>query len=184
MSPEKAISIVLHPLIVLPASALLAMILSGLSFPDSFYWLSIWIAMSLVPTVAITWRVGDPGLKVPGREKRLKPFFTAFISLIFSLMFFTWVSAPEIVLKLGIMGVVTLAAFGIGNVFDKVSVHTGAMSAVAVIFADFSLLAGLLLFMASVTVAWSRVKLGRHTRVQVLQGGFLGILCGAVYLLL
>jgi membrane-associated phospholipid phosphatase len=184
MRPEKAISIVLHPLLVLPVSALLAMFFSGLSFPDSFYWLSIWIAMSLVPTVAVTWRIGEPGLEVPGREERLTPFVTAFTSLIFSLLVFKWVSVPESVLKLGITGAVTLAAFGIGNFFDKVSVHTGAISAVAVIFADFSLPAGILLFMASVTVAWGRVKLGRHTRVQVLQGGFLGILCGAVYVLL
>jgi hypothetical protein len=184
MRPEIVISTVLHPVIVLPVSVFLILNFSGLDLIGSFYWMSIWIIMSLVPTTLVVWRSGDPGLEVPVRQKRLKPFIAALLSLSASLLFFAWINAPELVLELGITGVVTIASFGAANSIDKVSIHTGSMVAVAVIFSTFSVPIGSLIFLFSVLVGWSRIGLSRHSLAQVLQGGILGVLCGAFYLLI
>jgi membrane-associated phospholipid phosphatase len=184
MRLDKAVSTVFHPIMVLPVSAFLVLNFSGLNLWDSFYWFSIWMVMSLVPTVAVVWRIGEPGLEVPERQQRLKPFTAALLSLLASILFFTWISAPETVLKLAVTGVVTVALFGAANFIDKVSIHTGSMTAVAVLFSTFSVSAGLLVSLFSLFVGWSRIRLGRHSPVQVLQGGFLGALCGLIFLLL
>jgi membrane-associated phospholipid phosphatase len=184
MNHAGLLSRVFHPLLVLPVSALLFLKLSGLGLFDSVYWLFLWILISLAPTTVTTYFTGEKGLNVPEREKRWKPFVVGVSSLALSLVPFWILSAPTVVLKLGVTGVVAITVFGVANHFNKVSVHTGSVACAAAIFTIVSSHAAAFLALSSVLVGWSRVELERHSLVQVVQGGVLGVLCGLVFLAL
>lgn len=184
MKAADFLSKVFHPLLVLPVSVLLFLNFSGLGFADSVYWFFLWILISLVPTTLTTYFTGEKGLNVPEREKRWKPFLVGVASLALSLIPFWILSAPAVVLKLGATGLVAVTAFGLANHFEKVSVHTGSIAAAAAVFTVVSSSAAAFLALSSVLVGWSRVELERHSLVQVVQGGVLGVLCGLVFMAL
>jgi membrane-associated phospholipid phosphatase len=184
MNTADLLSRVFHPLLVLPVSALLFLKLSGLGFIDSVYWIFLWIVISLVPTTVTTYFTGERGLNVPERDKRWKPFVVGVSSLALSLVPFWILSAPAVVLKLGATGLVAVTVFGLANHFNKVSVHTGSIACAAALFTIVSSRAAAFLALSSVLVGWSRVELERHSLVQVVQGGVLGVICGLVFLAL
>lgn len=184
MKSEEIISRILHPLMVLPVFTLI-FLSTYMGLADSVYWLSIWILLALIPTATVTWFGGEEkGFDIVSRKERKTAFLTGLASLVLSLVIFNSVSAPEIVLKLGGIGILTVAVFGGANQFNKVSIHTGSMACISIVFLTVSQpVTGILGFL-SIAVGWSRVELDRHTRIQVLQGGFLGVICGLVFVVL
>lgn len=70
----------------------------------------------------------------------------------------------------------TATVFAGANYFSKVSIHTGATTASGTLLLTESLI-GLGLLLLSPVVAWSRVKMKRHSSEEVLMGGLLGITC-------
>lgn len=184
MRSAEFLSKVFHPLAVLPVSALLFLNFSGLSLADSVYWIFLWTIISLLPTTLTTYYTGERGLNVPEREKRWKPFFVGVSSLALSLVPFWVLSAPDVVLKLGATGVIAITIFGLANYFNKISIHTGSIACAAALFTIVSSRAAAFLALSSVLVGWSRVELERHSLVQVVQGGVLGVICGLVFLAL
>lgn len=93
-------------------------------------------------------------------------------------------SAPELLLDLGITGFFTVITFAVANHIDKVSIHTGALTATAVVFTQISTASIILTGLLSVLVGWSRVTMEKHTETQVIYGGLIGIICGFIFLIL
>lgn len=184
MRSAELLSRVFHPLAVLPVSVLFFLYFSGLGLYESIYWVFLWIMISLIPTAITTYLTGEKGLDVPERELRWKPFIVGVSSLGLSLIPFWILSAPAVVLKLGVTGVIAVTVFGITNYFDKVSIHTGSVAAAAAIYTVISPHTAAFLSFSSILVGWSRVELKCHTRIQVIQGAVLGVACGLVFLAL
>jgi len=184
MSPEEVLSKVLHPLLVLPFSAVVFLTFSGLGFQGALYWIGLWTALSLVPTSVVIWFTGERKFNILSRRERKSAFLTGLISMTASLVLFSFMSAPSIVMKVGLIGVLTVTVFGLANFFNKVSIHTGSMTCVAAVYTVLSPGAAAALMFSSALVGWSRVELECHTPVQVVQGGVLGFLCGMVFLAL
>ncbi len=176
MRPE-IFSKILHPVIVVPVTGLLYLSFTGISVWETTYWISIWIMTSMVPTVVYVWRTGDEkSLDIISSIDRRPAYGVGLATAVGSTLFLYLLSAPVPVITACLVGLVTASAFAAVNYFSKVSVHTGATTASGTLLLTESLL-GLLLLLLSPLVAWSRVKMQRHSSQEVLAGGLLGVTC-------
>lgn len=95
--------------------------------------------------------------------------------------------APIEIVAFFAAGLVTLAVAGIVTRLAhwKVSVHTGVGAGMSVVLASALSSWWLLGLVFTAAVGWSRVRLGDHTRGQVVVGAIVGVVsAGATYLLL
>lgn len=185
MRPEKFISVVVHPLLVLPLAAGFYLYGAGLDVVQIVYWLGIWIGLSLVPTTIYVWFGGDmQGLNIRQKEMRGPAFAVGLFTALLSVLTMWYLSAPLILVESGVIVLGVITVFAVANYFDRVSIHTGSISFAATVVSTLSVFTGLLMAVAVIGVGWSRVKLEAHTFIQVLIGGFLGVLSGIVFVLI
>ncbi|MFB6190120.1 MAG: hypothetical protein ABEJ91_00950 [Candidatus Nanohaloarchaea archaeon] len=85
--------------------------------------------------------------------------------------------APIAIMELVYAGIAAVLVGALVNYRTKASVHTGAVTGLAAMVSFRSPAAGLVLFMLAGAVAWSRVRLGRHTTRQVIYGGAVSAAC-------
>lgn len=184
MSPEEILSKALHPLLILPVSSVAFLTFSGLGFNEAIYWVGLGTVISLVPTATVIWFTGERKFNILSRKQRKSAFLTGLISMSISLLFFSFMEAPTVVINIGLIGILATTVFCLANFFNKISIHTGSISCVAAVYTVLSTEAASALMFSSALVGWSRVELDCHTPVQVVQGGVLGFLCGMVFLAL
>lgn len=184
MKPEKTLSQLLHPLLMVPVATVVFLYLEGTDIYTTLYWIGIWIVGSLVPTTVVTWRTGKKGFNVIKREKRFKAFATGLTTLGIFISGSWYFGAPYSILKIGYVGLFTVLVFALANNYRKVSIHTGSAAGIATVYTSVSIPASFFLFIASLLVGWSRVKLDCHTPYQVVQGWLIGIFCSLTYLLI
>lgn len=167
-----------------PVLALFFLVRSGIGFLTSSYWISIWVLVALVPTALVAYFTGKRKLNIESGRARRRGYITGISAVIASLVLTWHLSAPEPVMKLGLVGILSAAAFGTANYFDKVSVHTGALTGFSGIFVAVSpVLSGGVAALAAL-VGWSRVELEVHSKQEVFGGAVLGVFCGLTVLLL
>ena len=180
MRLEALPSKVLHPLVVLPVSGVLLLYSKGLTLGSAGSWVFLWVITAMVPTMIVAWKTGEPGFDVISRRQRNRSYVTGITALSVAFGLAYVFSAPEPVLRLGVFSLVGGAVFGVANQFSKVSIHTGTLTFSAGSFVTLFPKATLTGVLLSVPVAWSRIELDCHTRVQVIQGGLLGLICGVL----
>lgn len=180
-SLARKVSIILHPLIVVPLSALIYLYFGGLSILSSVKWIGLWTVISILPTVVYTYFKGEKGLNIRDRELRTPVYILAVLSLIASYSTIFLLNGPSIVLKGVIIGILSVLIFGAFNHYSKISVHTGAITGTGTAFLTQAPLPGILLLSVSVLVGKGRIDLNKHTRREVIYGGLTGILCGAMF---
>ena len=81
-----------------------------------------------------------------------------------------------------LMSLVILLAAMLINRFSKISLHMIFAAYFAVALAAVSLWSGAFFLLLAAAVGWSRVRLKRHTTVQVLSGALLGAIAGIIFL--
>jgi membrane-associated phospholipid phosphatase len=184
MNRALLVSKVFHPLLVAPFLALFYLRGTGVGLIESFFWISVWIVVAMVPTALATYFTGERKLNIESGPERRAAYITGISAAAVSL-FLTWYfSAPQTILRLGAAGIVSAAAFGTANHIDKVSVHTGTLAGFSGLYLALSPFWSAAIGAAALIVSWSRVRLEVHSREQVLQGTLLGVLCGLTVLLL
>lgn len=184
ISPEwkdrwaRIVSGVLSPLSI----AIAAIAVAGYAINDesALMWIALYIALSILPpTIYIMYLVRkgivtDFHLNV--REERTKPFMlmtanTAVVCLIMLLL-----GAPKLILIVIATAVLQLLSMLLITLRWKISGHCTAVAGLVVLtlalFGD-SLLPLVLLIPL---VAWSRIRLNRHTLAQTIAGSFMGAL--------
>lgn len=184
MRSEELPSKILHPLIVLPLGGFMVLYSKNLRPLTAVSWILTYITTALIPTTLTAWKTGEPGLDVISRSQRNKSYLVGISTLIITLAITYILPAPEIIISLGSVAIASSLVFGIANHVSKVSIHTGAVTFTAASLASFNLVLAVPIGLLSVAVGWSRVKLGQHTKIQVIQGAILGIICGAVIALI
>lgn len=180
-SLARKVSIIFHPLIVVPLSALIYLYFGGLSIIDSLKWIGLWTVISILPTVVYTYFKGERGLNIMNKELRRPVYILAVLSLIASYSTISLLNGPSIVLEGVILGILSVLIFGALNHYSKISVHTGAITGTGTAFLTQAPLSGVLLLCTSVLVGKSRIDFNKHTRREVMYGGFTGILCGTMF---
>ncbi|WP_414837589.1 phosphatase PAP2 family protein [Candidatus Nanosalina sp. VS9-1] len=182
MKLEEAVSDVFNPLLVVPSAALI-FLNSQLGLFEAFYWTSLGVMTSLTPTLIAVYFTENRGLRIDSRDKRPKAYMVGLVSMAGTLAIFQLISAPSVIVSAGIGGILSIVAFAAANYFSKVSIHTGAMTLSAAVLYQVTPLISFTGFVLAVLTGWSRVKLERHTLMQVIYGAVLGLTCGLLLVL-
>ena len=179
------LSRIFHPLFVAPLSLFAVQRLSGATSREATGWTVLACGMTLVPFLAFVFRRVRQGryedMDVSRREDRHVLYALAGVSLGALLATLIVLPAPPIVWwsMVTALAAMTIGAF-INFLVHKVSLHVLTDTACATFLLFLWPPVGILLMLASLLVAWSRVYLNRHTVPDVVWGFAVGLLCSAV----
>jgi len=116
---------------------------------------------------------------VPLREERIRPFIVAAASAILVLAVFVWWPAPPVFRMLALANALQAVVFFVITLRWKISLHSAAAAGLTVVGISALSASGALLVLTVPVVAWSRVRLHRHTLAQTICGAALGGLIAA-----
>lgn len=174
----KIISLILAPLVVVIPATFMVSYFGTRNIILSFEWMLVSLVFILVlmaPLVIFVKKGHLSDLDVSVQKQRPWLFFIEFIFALAYFLVLYFFHAPK-QLFLGIITIfVLLIVFGIVNRFIKASGHVGMLSAIVTLF---SLVGGpiyLLGFILVPALAWSRIKLKKHSLQEVLAGAAIGI---------
>lgn len=178
------ISRLYHPFVVPLPVLVVALHLAGSSWHASLGWTLLCVAIVLLPTTTLLaierHRRGDGDWFVTVREQRRSLYALGGVCLLVLLGVLLALGAPRLLLA-SLAG--AIVANGIGAVLNrvtKVSVHAGAAAGSAVLLAWVAPAAGAVLGLATLAVAWARVRLAHHTPLQVALGAGITASCVAL----
>ena len=162
------------PVLAVVAMALLA---STLSSPRAWRWAGVYVFLAIVtPILYLLWLLSHgwvSDLDVQLREERTRPLvFTIACAGVAWLVLALGGAPLEMVVVAGGLWLQMAVIFGI-TLWWKISVHSAAAAGVATLI--WSLIGATLpLLVGVVIIAWSRVRLRRHTVAQTIAGAALG----------
>jgi hypothetical protein len=150
----------------------------SLATPAAWRWALYYLALAvLVPTLYVVWllrrgEVTDFHLRV--REQRIKPMMVMVATVISAWLTMMWGGAPDFLLLMAGAGMALMGVLFVVTLRWKISGHAAASS-------GFFTLCWMLMGQAAApvallmpVVAWSRVKLRRHTVPQIIAGSLVG----------
>jgi membrane-associated phospholipid phosphatase len=162
------------PVLAVGAMALLA---STLSSPRAWRWAGVYVFLAIVtPILYMFWLLSHgwiSDLDVQLREERARPLIFTIACAGVAWLVLALGGAPlEMVVVAGGLWLQMAVIFGI-TLWWKISVHSAAAAGVATLI--WSLVGTTLPLLAGVVIiAWSRVRLRRHTVAQTIAGAALG----------
>ena len=170
-------SILLHPFAVFAALALVA---AWQRDPASLPRTAIGIAVA----VAIVWgfvlqrrRSGRWGT-VDASDRRERPVLYALV-LAVALAYWWWLGGTRSATSNGVLAAVAmLCVAGIANRWIKLSLHMASLAFAGVSLLALWMPAGVAALLLLPLLAWSRLRLARHTPPEVIGGALLGVLAG------
>ncbi|WP_420571188.1 hypothetical protein [Kordia sp.] len=181
----KVISIIGHPLLLLPIIIGLVLIsLEGITY--SIQSLAILIGIAILPITIWMFIKSKNGsytnFDVSNQLQRrtLFPFIIVFLLLTTFTLYFT--NKPKY-LCLGLFigtGLITISF--LVNYKIKSSLHVSLNSYMAICVSVINIPVSIILFLFTILIGWSRVKLKRHTILEVCIGLILGSIAGFIFL--
>lgn len=140
-----------------------------------------------IPALYVLWKMrrGEiTDFHIQVREQRTKPYLLILFSTGLALLGMTWGHAPHLMILVAAAGWLQTAMLFVITLWWKVSAHTAAIAGISMLALGMLGPSAWPLVLSVPLVAWSRVKLNRHTRSQTLVGGALGLLValGALYI--
>lgn len=177
VSPEKALTEVLAPWVVLAVGATHL----GCAVKSQGWGVATAAGLGLVPQAAITWRVRHRGLSdhhVTKREDRPLVIAGIAVSVASLMVAQRQGSAPAELRRMTRGALVTLGVAGAATLRVKVSFHTAVLAGVVAVLArevSPRYWAGLGLVPP---LAWARVRISHHTPVETVLGAAIGAGCG------
>jgi len=175
----KIISLVLAPLVVVIPATFVVSYFGTKNMILSLVWMLVSLVFILVlmaPLVIFVKKGKFSDLDVSVQKQRPLLFLIEFI---FAVVYFSvlYVFHAPRELFIGIITIfILLIVFGVVNKFIKASGHMGMLSAIITLFVFMGGLVYLWGFLLIPVLAWSRVKIKRHTLKEVLIGTIVGIL--------
>ncbi len=174
----RVISGVFSPLTIAMAAVIIAAY--GINDDSALTWIALYIALTILPpTLYIIYLVrkgivSDFHLNV--REERKQPLILMTINTMLALLIMYLVGAPKLILVVIAAAIVQLIFILIITLRWKISGHCVAIAGLAVLalalFGESVLPLALLIPL----VAWSRIRLKRHTLAQTIAGTVLGVI--------
>lgn len=136
------------------------------------------LVMALGMSIPLSWVVVRYVVKgkdfdIYNRTDRVPLYLLSIVSISILAVYVWWMGEEDWFLRL-LWLLLTAIVFGIVNNWYKISVHAGMMSGlVTLVVSALGMQSWWWLWIAPLTVAWSRVVLGKHTVGQVLLGIFI-----------
>ena len=172
-------SILLHPFVVFAALSLVAAWkLDPSSLPRT--------AIGILVAVAIVWafvlqrrRSGRWGT-VDASDRRERPVLYALV-LVVAAGYWLWLGGRASATGQGVVAVIAmLCVGGIANRWIKLSLHMASLAFAGVALLPLWPLAGIVALLLLPCLAWSRLRMARHTLPEVVGGSALGLLAAGL----
>ncbi len=180
----RLVSAILSPLAI--AIAAVVMAAYGINDESALTWIAIYIALSIVPpTLYIMYLVRkgvvtDFHLNV--RKERTQPFILMTLNTALALLVMYLIGAPKLILVVIAVAVLQLVSMLLITLRWKISGHCTAVTGFVVLGLALFGESFLPLILLIPIVAWSRVRLNRHTIAQTIAGVFLGAITVSILL--
>ena len=177
----RIISVVFHPLAVIMAFAMIY-ITTIYDYEMAILVMSLFGFIAVLPIVIYNSiqlvRGKISNFDLSNQQERNKSYPLLLLILIVLVLSAIWMNVPKnLILNLGVYALMLIVFYFFRN-YLKISLHAStSFFLTALIIADFGSL-GLYAALVSVLVAVSRVILKRHTKMEVVIGGFSGLLLG------
>lgn len=165
-----------------PLLALSGIILAvwQLSDQEAWIWAGYYLSLTvLLPVVYILWKIHQGEISdfhIRRREQRIRPIALTLTSATIAWATMLLGGAPRVLVIISGMSVFQIAFFLLVTTSWKISVHSAAISSLAVLMLSIYGSKAALAALAIPLVAWARLRLRRHTPMQILAGAIAGIL--------
>jgi membrane-associated phospholipid phosphatase len=183
---SETISRVLHPFIISIPAGLLFLHLADIGRIEALKWVSVSTLLTILPTAFFMKLHPEYHFReVNSREKRELLYLIGLAELTLLSFILNAMNAPQIiaVLSYSILALGVVAT--IANYFSKISLHVGTSSGFSTAIAFQSPKLGIIGFLLTALVAWSRIRLERHSLQQIIIGFLLPLICiSTVFLVL
>ena len=182
MAIARSLSILGHPLVVVPGAVLTLVLHGGTSSAALIVLVvcgiaGVVLAFSLWQVRRGQWQHVDASAPA---ERRSLNFFLAIVLFLGAAVAFYQLPGPGLSLGLLLSGLLIVAAM-LASRWVKLSLHASFAAFAVLLLWPLKLWYVALASFAAAGICWSRVVLGRHTIVEVLGGSLLGGLCGACF---
>lgn len=180
----RTLSIVGHPGLLMPAAVAIGTAAADLPTPHVRAAVAAALGVAAIIGAFSLWQVrrgrwAHVDASQPHERRQLNPL-AALVLLAAALALAVWGGSPHGAVGAALAAGLVLTAQGLGRQL-KLSLHC-AFAAYAAAIVWPAAAASLVLALLAVGVGWSRVRLQRHTRREVLAGLGLGVLAGLAYL--
>lgn len=181
MKLARTISIIGHPLLL---GSMYVVLMSFHNLPKNTAMavsLSV-ICLVTIPIIFNNWRKTKKGtytnFDVSDQQQR-KGFYPFAITLFIVLLLVFWFfDFPGEVISKSLVFFAMVLLMALINLWLKASMHAGIAFYIAISVFSIGLLPGLLLLGLAVLISWSRWEMKRHSPLELIVGGFVGIAFG------
>lgn len=174
----RVLSQVLSPVVI--AVLVLWLVGDAVGTLTGWLWLGLYLLVGVgLPTGYVVWltktgRVTDFDLR--RRDQRIKPFMLSLACMLLMWALLWLGDAPTAIRSLVTIGIVQGLALFVITLVWKISLHTAGVATFSVLACFTHGLVALPLLLLIPLVAWSRLCLRRHTLLQTVCGGLVGVL--------
>jgi len=145
-------------------------------------WSLLFLSLFVLPPTLYVYLLMKRGIvtdfHIKIREQRLKPMMLILANTIFGIIAYYRLGGPKYLIVLSVCCLVLVALMFLFTFFSKVSGHCAAAGGLVTVFLSLFEFNGSLVIPIALMIpliAWSRVRLGRHSITQTLVGFMLGI---------
>lgn len=177
----RAISQILHPVILGVASIFIVALLGVQPARDAVVWALVCAFLQVVPpTIFFTWRLRQGAYSdedVSDRTQRNELYLFGLANLAVGLLILSLLGAPVPILAMITSALAMSLIAWVINLWWKISVHASSMGSTATLASLYSEPLGLALWLCAITLGWARVRTRNHTPAQVVAGYALATGC-------
>ncbi|MGH7884771.1 MAG: phosphatase PAP2 family protein [Thermodesulfobacteriota bacterium] len=150
----------------------------AVDFPSIYFWTILFLSLFLLlPTIYILFLVKKgviTDFHMKNREDRIRPLSIIFVHLLLSFMLYHYLGGPLIFMVLALCGLIMVGLIVFISLYWKISGHCAAAGGLFIIALNYYDKLVFILALSVALVAWSRVRLGKHSLPQTLVGIVLG----------
>jgi len=173
MAAARAVSIVLHPFVVFTALALIAALrLDPASLARTLVGLGT--AIAIVSIFIWQRRRGGHWQTVDASRPQERPLLYGLVLLLAG-GYWLWMGGPGSAMSAGVLAAVAMLCLaGLANRWIKLSLHMASLVFAGILLLQLAPAAAVVALLCAPLLGWSRLRLGRHSRSEVLGGAALG----------
>lgn len=176
----QAISWIFHPFVIVIPTMIISMYATTGDFVGAVGWSALCVGFVIAPAILYLRRKLKrkeyTDVDVSVREHRFGIYAFAGACELLCLATLIIFGAPKILIACFFAAILTLVIGTVLNTQTKVSAHMSAMGGCTAVLFYFSPILGILMVVASIATAWSRIYLKQHTLLQIVVGWFVAII--------